>query len=150
AADLVRRETRADRVIYCSPLVDPYQPAEARACLMPGVLETLQQHPPRSFTLQTRGPLVLRDLDALCKRAVRTRLRGRFSLTTDREDVRRRYETWCAPLKERLDAIRRLREAGLEVFATLAPLLPCNPEEFAAIALEATDRDVICDPLHSR
>jgi hypothetical protein len=44
----------------------------------------------------------------------------------------------------------RLRAAGLDVYATLAPLLPCDPEELARIALQATDHDIIADPLHTR
>ena len=46
--------------------------------------------------------------------------------------------------------MRRLREAGIEVYATLAPLLPCDPEELARLALDATDRDIIGDPFHVR
>jgi hypothetical protein len=46
--------------------------------------------------------------------------------------------------------MRRLRAAGFEVYATLAPLLPCDPEVLAARALEATSRDIIADPLHTR
>jgi DNA repair photolyase len=49
-----------------------------------------------------------------------------------------------------LKAIRILRAAGITTFATLAPLLPCDPEELAAIALEATDQDIIGDALHVR
>src|SRR5262249_42876612 len=51
---------------------------------------------------------------------------------------------------ERLAAIRELRNAGIETFAALAPLLPCTPEILAGIALEATNGDVIGDPLHVR
>ena len=49
-----------------------------------------------------------------------------------------------------LQAIRELRNAGITTFATLAPLLPCDPEELADIALKATDQDIIGDPLHIR
>jgi DNA repair photolyase len=49
-----------------------------------------------------------------------------------------------------LKAIQELRRAGITTFATLAPILPCDPEELAGIALEATDRDIIGDPLHVR
>ena len=82
--------------------------------------------------------------------AKRTRLRVGFSLTTNREEVRRIYEPHCATLTERLHAIEKLREAGIVTFATLAPLLPCDPEEFAEIALAATSEDIIVDPLHIR
>ena len=52
--------------------------------------------PPRVFVLQTRGPLILRDLDRLRALARRTTLRVSFSITTNREDVRRLYEPHCA------------------------------------------------------
>ena len=55
-----------------------------------------------------------------------------------------------SPIERRLDAIRRLREAGIEVFATLAPLLPCDPEALASLALDATASILIGDPLHVR
>ena len=53
-------------------------------------------------------------------------LRVSFSITTDREDVRRLYEPLCAPIPERIRVVRRLREAGIATYATLAPLLPCE------------------------
>lgn len=150
AATLLRGALRPDQVIYCSPLVDPYQPAEADAQLMPAILDTLLERPPRVFVIQTRGPLIVRDLARLRDFSKRTQLRISFSLTTNREDVRRMYEPHCAPLADRLAAIQALREAGIATFATLAPILPCDPEELAAIALQATDKDIIADPLHVR
>ena len=150
AAELLRREIRPGQVIYCSPLVDPYQPAEEAARVMPPILEALIAKPPAVFVIQTRGPLVLRDLTQLIELNRRTILRVSFSLTTDLEEVRRLYEPRCEPLSERLAAMRSLREAGIAVYATLAPLLPCGPEKLAARALEATDRDIIGDPLHVR
>ena len=150
APDLLTRSLRPGQIIYCSPLVDPYQPAEAVVMMMPRLLEVLVRVPPRVFVVQTRGPLVTRDINLLVRLAERTTVRISFSLTTNREDVRRRYEPHCPPLSERLVAMSRLRAAGLDVFATLAPILPCDPEPFARLALEATDRDVIADPLHAR
>ena len=46
--------------------------------------------------------------------------------------------------------MRTLRDAGIMTFATLAPLLPCDPEKLAGLALEATEHDIIGDPLHVR
>jgi DNA repair photolyase len=150
APELLRRQLRADQVIYCSPLVDPYQPAEESEKLMPRVLDELTAQPPRICVIQTRGPLIVRDLKRLVELSRRTLLRVSFSLTTNREAVRKLYEPRCPPLKYRLSAIRTLREAGITTFATLAPLLPCDPEELAAIALEATNQDIIGDALHVR
>ena len=150
AATLLARQVRPEQIIYCSPLVDPYQPGEESERLMRGILEALIDRPPRVFVVQTRGPLVLRDRDLLVALARRTRVRISFSITTNREAVRRLYEPHCAPIPERLDVIRQLRSAGLDVYATLAPLLPCDPEELARRALEATEGDIIGDPLHVR
>jgi DNA repair photolyase len=150
AAELLRRELRPHQRIYCSPLVDPYQPAEAAEGLMPRILDALLDAPPRVFVLQTRGPLILRDLDRLRPLSSRTTLRVSFSVTTNREDVGRLYEPRCAPFAERLEVIRALHDAGIETYATLAPLLPCDPEELALLTLEASRRDLIGDPLHIR
>lgn len=150
SAELIALGKTRARVIYCSPLVDPYQPAEKVRPLMPGILEALLRNPPDVFVIQTRGPLILRDISLLQELAKVTKLRISFSVTTDREDVRRRYEPHCESNETRLDTIRALREAGLEVYATLAPLLPCNPEQLAQMAIHASRRRLIGDPLHVR
>jgi DNA repair photolyase len=150
APELLRRESRGHQRIYCSPMVDPYQPAEECERMMPRILDVLLEAPPRVFVLQTRGPLILRDLEKLRALAHRTTLRVSFSITTNREEVRKLYEPHCAPIPERLDVIRALRDAGIETYATLAPLLPCDPEELALAAMEASRRDLIGDPLHIR
>lgn len=150
AAGLLERSLRPDQIIYCSPLVDPYQPAEAEERLMPRILDAVIAHPPRVFVIQTRGPLILRDLEKLEALNALTRLRVSFSITTDSEDVRRLYEPLCAPIPERIRVVRRLRERGIATYATLAPLLPSNPEALVDMALEATDRDIVADPFHVR
>jgi DNA repair photolyase len=147
---LLGRQLRADQRIYCSPLTDPYQPAEAEARIMPGVLRELIAAPPAVFAIQTRGSLIVRDIDLLVELSRRTTLRISFSVTTDREDVRRIFEPHCEPIAERLKAMKQLVRAGLRVHATLAPLLPCDPEELADRGLEASNEALIADPLHVR
>ena len=150
AAGLLGRQLRSDQVIYCSPLVDPYQPAEETQKAMPAIFEALLQSPPRVFTIQTRGPLIVRDLEGLRQLSRRTDLRVSFSVTTDREDVRRIYEPHCATICDRLQTIATLRDAGIRTFVTLAPILPCMPEQLARLALEASREDIIADPFHVR
>jgi len=150
AAELLRKSLRPDQIVYCSPLVDPYQPAESEEAVMPGVLDAVISRPPRVFVIQTRGPLILRDLAKLQQLSQLTLLRISFSITTDREDVRRLYEPLCAPIDERIDTVRRLRQAGIATYASLAPLLPCDPEALVDLALDATYRDIIADPFHFR
>ncbi len=150
APALLRSSLRPEQVIYCSPLVDPYQPAEETELMMPRLLDELIERPPRVFAVQTRGPLILRDIARLQRLAERTILRVSFSITTDSDRVRRLYEPQCAPIAERLETVRRLRAAGIAAYATLAPLLPCEPEALIDMALDATDRDIIGDPFHVR
>ena len=150
AAELLGRQLNPSQRIYCSPLVDPYQPAEAQARLMPDILQCLCRQPPAVFALQTRGALILRDLELLKELSGRTRLRVSFSVTTDRDEVRRLYEPHCDSIQERLRVISRLSGAGIAVYCTLAPLLPCDPVALAESALEVTSHGVIADPLHNR
>ena len=79
-----------------------------------------------------------------------TKLRVSFSVTTDREDVRRIFEPHCAPVEERWGTLACLRDAGVEAFATLSPILPCDPEALVQRALEVTAGPVIADPFHVR
>ncbi len=150
AAELLVKELRPEQIVYCSPLVDPYQPVEQRERSMPVILQALLERPPAVFVMQTRAPLILRDVALLLLLAQKTRLRVSFSITTNRDDVRRRYEPHCEPIDERLRAVRELEAAGIRTFCTLAPILPCDPAALADLALAANASDVIGDPFHSR
>jgi DNA repair photolyase len=152
AGALLARALREGQAIYCSPLTDPYQPAEAEQALMRDVLRALAEAnaAPRVFVIQTRGPLILRDIDLLLAAQRRTMIRVSFSVTTDREEVRRMFEPHCASLEDRWQTIGALRDAGIPVCATLAPLLPGNAERLLERALEATEGPVIADPFHVR
>jgi len=150
AAELARRGLRPDQVIYCSPLTDPYQPAESDARLMPGLLEGVASHPPRVFVIQTRGPLILRDIDLLRAVAKRTTVRVSFSITTDRDDVRRIFEPHCAPIEERWRAVEALQSAGIETSVAIAPILPSNPEVLIARAVSCSGGPIVSDALHVR
>jgi DNA repair photolyase len=150
AAELAARALRPDQVIYCSPLTDPYQPAESEARLMPALLEAVAARPPRVFVIQTRGPLILRDLHLLERAADRTTIRVSFSITTDRDDVRRIFEPHCAPIDERWRTVETLQNAGIETSVAIAPILPCDPEALIARAVSATGGPIIADPFHVR
>ena len=150
APDLLKRELRPDQLIYCSPLTDPYQPAEMNEEMMPRILEQVYIHPPKLFVLQTRSVNVLRDVHLLQAVAEHTDLRISFSITTDDDRIRRIFEPRCESIPDRLRAIEALREAGLNVYATLAPILPCEPKLLARLVVDATVNPIIGDPLHIR
>jgi DNA repair photolyase len=150
ATELARRGLRAHQVIYCSPLTDPYQPAESQERLMPGLLEVIAEHPPRVFVIQTRGPLILRDIDLLLAAAKKTLIRVSFSITTDRDDVRRIFEPHCAPIAERWRTVEALQTAGIETSVAIAPILPSDPEALIERAVTSSRGPIVADPLHVR
>ena len=150
AVALLRKSLRPDQRIYCSPVVDPYQPAEEQECMMPGLLDALIRNPPKVITIQTRGPLILRDLGLIKELSLRTRLHVSFSVPTEDEAIRRIYEPRCAPFDERLRVLQTLTDANIHTFATIAPILPCDPERLAQTLVEVTNGGIICDPFHVR
>jgi DNA repair photolyase len=150
APALLAKELRNDQVIYCSPLTDPYQPAEMTAEMMPHLLEQVYIHPPRTFVIQTRSPNILRDTHLLQAVAEHTDLRISFSITTDDDRIRKIFEPRCDSIPDRVRTVEELRNAGLNVYVTLAPMLPCEPKAMAALVATLTPNPVIGDPLHIR
>jgi DNA repair photolyase len=117
---------------------------------MPGILEAVIAAPPKVFVIQTRGPLILRDLKLLTALNKRTSLRVSFSVTTNRDDVRRIFEPHCAPIAERWRTIQLLTDAGIETSVALAPILPCDPETFVEQAIACSRGPIVADPFHVR
>ena len=124
AALLLARALKPDQIVYCSPLVDPFQPAESDRGVIRGVLDAVAENPPRVFVLQTRSVRILDHLDALHALARRTILRVSFSITTDDDSIRRAYEPHCDPVDRRFATVGELVGLQIATFVTLAPLLP--------------------------
>jgi DNA repair photolyase len=129
AVELARKQApkTAGQAIYMSSVTDPYLPAERSLNLTRGILEALLPHQPR-LLVQTRGPLVLRDLDLLKRfRAVRVNI----SIPTDSEEIRQAFEPKAPPLDRRWQAAQTVRAAGVPVGICVTPMLPLNdPESF--------------------
>jgi DNA repair photolyase len=102
---------------------DPYQPAEGRYRLTRGCIEAFAAA--RSpFSLITRGPLVVRDVDVLQTAAARAEVAVSFSVPTLDVEIWRRTEPGTAPPRQRLRALRTLVEAGIDAGVGVAPILP--------------------------
>ncbi len=122
AADLLEVEAlrkRRDRV-WVSGVCDPYQPLEAQYGLTRRCLEILSRHG-WPVTIQTRSPLVLRDLDII---ATAQDFEVGFSVTTSDDSIRRIFEPCAPPVGERIAALDELHRAGIRTFAMIAPMLP--------------------------
>lgn len=118
---------------------DPYQPPEGRFRLTRACLTELAAAW-TPFSIITRGPLVVRDVDLLREASARAEVGVYFSLPTLDERVWRTTEPGTAPPQSRLEAVRRLAEAGIEVGIGMAPILPGlsdRPEQLEAVVRAA-------------
>src|SRR4029079_3152178 len=102
---------------------DPYQPAEGRYKLTRACLEVLRDAA-TPFTIITRGPMIVRDLDALVEAARRASVSVTFSVPTVDEEVWKRTEPSTAHPRQRLKAVKSLVYAGTNARAGMAPILP--------------------------
>ena len=137
-AELSRRSWRGDSVAL-GTATDPYQPAEGRYRLTRRCLEVLTDAD-NPFTIVTRGPLIVRDVDVLETAARRVRVAVSFSIPTLDEEVWRRTEPGTAAPRQRLRALERLREAGIDAGVAVAPVLPGvsdRPEQLEAVVRAA-------------
>jgi DNA repair photolyase len=129
AVEVARKQAPkvAGQAIYISSVTDPYLPAERSLRLTRGILEVLVPHQPR-LLIQTRGPLVIRDIDILSRfRSVRVNM----SIPTDSEAVRQTFEPKAPPLERRWEALAAVKAVGLPVGVCVTPMLPLeNPEAF--------------------
>ena len=102
---------------------DPYQPAEGRYRLTRACIRVLAAHH-TPFVIITRGPLVVRDLDVLREAARRVPVSVNISIPTLDERLWRTTEPATAPPRQRLRALRMLREGGIRAGVAMAPILP--------------------------
>jgi DNA repair photolyase len=137
-----RRNKLCGKNVYMSTVTDPYQPIERKLELTRACLKALLDFPPRLLTIQTRSPMVERDID-LFKQMTPGRIAVCMSITTDDEQVRRIFEPSCAPIIKRVAAISAVRAAGIPTQASIAPLLPCNAERLAELLEPAVDWVVV-------
>jgi DNA repair photolyase len=125
--DVLRRELARPswrhEPVAIGAATDPYQPAEGRYRLTRACLAELAEAA-NPFSLITRGPLVVRDLDVLADASRRARVSVTFSIPTLDREIWRRTEPGTAPPRQRLRALAALVEAGVDARVGMAPILP--------------------------
>ncbi len=125
--------------IFMSSATDPYQPIERKAAITQGLLEAMLDHPPDLLQVQTRSPLVTRDIDLLVQLKERCHVLVSMTIETDREDIKRLFAPYAPGIKLRLNALKELHDVGIMTQAAISPVLPFTPD-FAEKLKGITDR----------
>jgi DNA repair photolyase len=125
--EVLRRELArpswAREPVAIGAATDPYQPAEGRYRLTRGCIEALGQAA-NPFSIITRGPMIVRDVDVLQDASRRASVDVTFSIPTLDEEIWRRTEPSTAHPRQRLRALSTLVDAGIRASVGMAPLLP--------------------------
>lgn len=129
AATLLSKEIRRAKAkgkvtIFMSSSTDPYQPIEYQEKVTRSLLEVMAEDPPDFLFVQTRSPLVRRDIDLL--RKLGENVRVSLTIETDLEPIRKHFTPEAPPLNARLKTLELLTEAGIPTQAAVAPLLPSS------------------------
>ena len=127
APELLRRELSAKswepKFLLMSGVTDPYQPIERRLKITRRCLEVLAEFR-NPVGLITKSDAITRDIDVLSEMARHDIVSATLSITTLSKELKRVMEPRAALPEKRLEAIRRLSEAGVPVGVNVAPVIP--------------------------
>ena len=102
---------------------DPYQRAEGRYRLMPGVIAALADNG-TPFSILTKGTLLRRDLPLLAEAAEHVPVDLAMSIAIFDDDLQQAIEPGTPTATARLATVAAVREAGLDCSVFLMPILP--------------------------
>lgn len=135
---------RAKAWVTLGAATDPYQPAEKKYRLARGAFKLFARHAwPAVFS--TKSDLVLRDLDVLKEVADRSNAGVAMTLTTLDPHLQKFLEPHAVSIARRLEALRRLKEAGIPCGIHLMPVIPFvtdGDEALEAMVKTAKEIDV--------
>lgn len=142
AKELRRAKAKGPVTIFMSSATDPYQPLEYQEKVTRSLLEAMVGDPPDFLLVQTRSPLVRRDIDLLQR--LGDRVRVSMTVETDLDEIRRHFSPYAPPIAARLKTLQLLAEAGVPAQATIAPVLPSS-EAFAHLLRPLVNRICLDD-----
>lgn len=134
AQELARRSWRRE-VVCISGNTDPYQPLEAHYRLTRGLLGAFVAAS-TPVAVITKGALIRRDIDVLLELNERAGVRVHVSLAFADQDLARAMEPGAPAPAVRLETIRALSAAGLDVGLSLSPVIPGLNDEALPQLLE--------------
>lgn len=152
--ELARRSWKREPVALGTN-TDPYQRAEGRYRLMPGIIRALTESG-TPFSILTKGTLLRRDLPLLTLAAQKVDVHVSISLAIHDAELQKQLEPGTPSPRARLDLIRAVRDAGLDCGVLVAPVIPFLTDGakqldglIAALA-EAGATTVTALPMHLR
>jgi DNA repair photolyase len=119
----VGRRTWTRETVAIGTATDPYQPIEGHYRLTRRCLEVLVGAA-TPFSIVTKGPMVVRDLDVLKRAARGSGCQVCVSVPSVDEEAWSKLEPGTAPPLQRIRAVRQLAEAGIEAGVLMMPLVP--------------------------
>lgn len=126
APELLEQALRSKRkrcMIGTGAMSDPYIPLEEDLRLTRRCLELIRDYG-FGVAIQTKSTRILRDLDVLQEINSRTKAVVQMTLTTYDERLCRIVEPNVSTTKERVEALKRFRDAGISTVVWLTPILP--------------------------
>lgn len=130
--ELFRRSWTRDAVALGTN-TDPYQRAEGRYALMPGIIAALTDSG-TPFSILTKGTLLRRDLPLIADAGTRVGVSVAVSLAMLDPDLHRSVEPGTPTPAARLELISAITQAGLDCHVMVAPVLPYLTDSEAHLA----------------
>ena len=123
ARDLANEDILGEHIAI-GTATDPYQPAETDYGATRAILEMMAEREGLSVSITTKSNQVVRDIDLLRRIAEKSSLSVNISITTLRPRLARLLEPRAPRPDLRMDAVRKLREAGIQAGVFAMPILP--------------------------
>ena len=126
-AELLRhdlRRVKSGEAIALGTATDPYQPAERRYEITRGILEEFARHRGFELGIVSKSNLIVRDLELLREVSLNNTLSIHITVTTMDVELARILEPRAPRPDLRMEAVRQLSEAGLNVGVSSSPVLP--------------------------
>ena len=126
ALPLLEQALRAKRkkcMIGTGAMSDPYMPLEEKLQLTRGALELIHRYG-FGVAIQTKSCRILRDLELLKAINDQSKAVVQMTLTTYDERLCRMVEPNVSTTRQRAEALRKFRDAGIPTVVWLSPLLP--------------------------
>jgi DNA repair photolyase len=143
AAELLRQELRRVKPgeeIAMGTATDPYQPIERKLEISRAILQEFRRHSGLELGIVTKSALVVRDIDLLQEISRNNHVTVNLTVTTTDAELARILEPRAPRPDLRLEALKKLREAGVRAGVICAPVLPGitdSPKQLEAVVRAA-------------